>query len=149
MLYGLVILIHVLVCLFLIAVILLQAGRGGGLSEMWGGGQPQSLFGTQTNVLLTRVTEVCAVVFILSSLVLGIMTTQRGKSLVERDALRRVLNTAAAPAPETAGSPAAAPLAVARPAAETPAPATPEAVASFAQEAAGPAPQPEAQTASS
>ena len=36
MLYGLVILVHVVACLLLIAVILLQAGRGGGLSETFG-----------------------------------------------------------------------------------------------------------------
>lgn len=77
--------VHVLVCLFLIAVILLQAGRGGGLSEMAGGSnQTQSILGTQTNVFMTRLTEICAVVFIVTSLSLAIISTQRGKSLIDK-----------------------------------------------------------------
>ena len=50
MLYGLVIAIHVIVSLVLIAVILLQAGRGGGLSDTFGGSSTQTLFGTKTSV---------------------------------------------------------------------------------------------------
>jgi preprotein translocase subunit SecG len=75
----------------LITVVLLQAGRGGGMSDMLGGGQPQSLFGTQTNQFMTRATEVCAVMFIVTSLSLGIMSTQRGKSLVERNRFSRAM----------------------------------------------------------
>lgn len=82
--YAFLIVVHVFVCLVLILVVLLQAGRGGGMSEMLGSGQPQSLFGTQTNVFMTRATEVCAVLFVITSLSLGILSTQRGKSLIER-----------------------------------------------------------------
>ena len=81
------IIVHVIVCLFLIAVILLQAGRGGGLSDMAGGGQAQSILGTETNTFMKRLTEVFAVVFILTSLSLGIISTHRGKSLVEQKRL--------------------------------------------------------------
>ena len=82
--YLFLIIVHVIVCMVLILVVLLQAGRGGGMSEMIGGGQPQSLFGTQTNVFMTRATEVCAVLFMVTSLSLGVLSTQRGKSLVEK-----------------------------------------------------------------
>ncbi len=101
--YAFLIVIHVIVCLVLIAVILLQAGRGGGLSDAIGGGQPNSIFGTQTNVFMTRATEVCAVVFIVTSLSLGILSAQKGKSLVERDrfaeAIRQAMPAAASTAP--------------------------------------------------
>ena len=80
--YVLVLIVHVIVCLVLIMVVLLQAGRGGGFSDMMGGGQPQSLFGTQTNAFMVKATEVCAVLFIITSLSLAILSTQRGKSLV-------------------------------------------------------------------
>jgi len=82
MLYGLVIAVHVLVSLVLIAVILLQAGRGGGLSESFGGSSTQTIFGTKTNVFLMRATTASAIIYILTCLTLGAMTGHRGRSLV-------------------------------------------------------------------
>ena len=106
MLYALVLIVHVIVCFVLIFVVLLQAGRGGGFSDMLGGGAPQSLFGTQTNAFMVKATEVCAVVFIITSLSLGMLTTQKGKSLVEKNKMMRdiqaVLPAAKEKAAETA-----------------------------------------------
>lgn len=82
MLYGLVIAIHVVVSLILIAVILLQAGRGGGLSESFGGDSTQTILGTKTSVFLKRATEISAMVFLLTCLTLAVMTSHRGRSLV-------------------------------------------------------------------
>jgi len=87
MLYGLVITIHVIVSLGLIAVILLQAGRGGGLSESFGGSQTQTILGTKTSVFLKRATAVAAILYILACLILGVMTSHRGRSLVAKGAL--------------------------------------------------------------
>ena len=84
MLYGLIIAIHIIVSLVLIAVILLQAGRGGGLSESFGGSQTQTILGTKSSVFLKRATAVAAVVYILACLVLGVMTSHRGRSLVAK-----------------------------------------------------------------
>jgi len=83
MLYGLVIAVHVIVCLMLIAIILLQAGRGGGLSETFGGESHQTIFGTKMSVFLTRATIAAAALFLVTSLLLGVMTSRRGRSLVE------------------------------------------------------------------
>lgn len=92
--FILILILHVIVCLVLIAVILLQAGRGGGLSDLAGAStQTQSIFGTQTNKFMTRATEVSAVLFILTSLTLGILSTQRGKSLMNRERLIHDLKT--------------------------------------------------------
>jgi preprotein translocase subunit SecG len=83
--YILLLLVHILVCVVLIAVILLQAGRGGGLTEAFGGGETaQQLLGTQAPVILKRATEVAAIGFLITSLLLGIITARRGRSLVER-----------------------------------------------------------------
>ena len=82
--YATLIVVHVIVSVFLIAVILLQAGRGGGLADSFGGSQMQSLFGTKSTTVLTRMTTVCAVVFVLSCLSLAIISSHRSKSLVER-----------------------------------------------------------------
>lgn len=83
--YIVLMIVHIFVCLVLIAVILLQAGRGGGVSDVFGGAQAQSILGTQTNTFMTRATEVCAVVFVITSLSLGFMSTQKGKSLVQKE----------------------------------------------------------------
>ena len=88
MLYGLVIAIHVIVSLMLIAVILLQAGRGGGLSETFGGSSTQTLFGTKTSVFLTRATAAAAIIYILTCLTLAVMTSHRGRSLVAQGPMR-------------------------------------------------------------
>lgn len=85
MLYWFVIAIHIIVSLVLIAVILLQAGRGGGLSESFGGGSTQTIFGTKTSVFLMRATAVCAVVYIITCLTLGVLTSHRGRSLVAKE----------------------------------------------------------------
>ena len=82
MLYALILRIHLIACFVLIAVILLQAGRGGGLSDM-GSGAAQSVLGTRGATLLTRATTVCAVVFMMTSLSLAILSAQRGRSLME------------------------------------------------------------------
>ncbi len=84
MLYGLILVVHIFVCFVLIAVILLQAGRGGGLSDSFGGGAAQSLFGTRGTVYLTRATSICAFIFMLTSLSLAILSVQQGRSLMGR-----------------------------------------------------------------
>ena len=107
MLYGLVIAVHVIVSLMLIAVILLQAGRGGGLSESFGGSQTQTILGTKTSTFLKRATEIAAVLYILACLVLGMMTSHRGKSLVARPGLMpRAAAGACYPQPAQDQSPA-------------------------------------------
>ena len=78
-----VLILHVVVSLTLIAIILLQAGRGG-LSESFGGGPTQSLFGTQTATFLTRTTTACAILFFCTCLTLAVLSSQRGRSLMEQ-----------------------------------------------------------------
>jgi preprotein translocase subunit SecG len=74
--------LHVIVCLFLIVVILLQAGRGQGLS--WGsfGGNPQSILGTKTAGFLTKLTTTCAIIFLLTCIGLNIIETRKARSLL-------------------------------------------------------------------
>lgn len=87
--YGFLIIIHVIAAIVLIAVILLQAGKGGGLSETFGGGTTRTIFGTKANTFLTRATSVCAVVFLMTCLVLAIGSTRRGRSLMEQGSYKK------------------------------------------------------------
>ena len=99
-LYGLVIAIHVIASLILIAVILLQAGRGGGLNETFGGSSTQSILGTKTSVFLKRATAASAVIYILTCLTLAVMTSHRGRSLVSQGGMKiPITQGAGAPMP--------------------------------------------------
>lgn len=82
MLYPLILVAHVFVCFVLIAVILLQAGRGGGLAEAVSG-SAQSMFGTRGAAYLTRATTACAVIFMVTSLSLAYLSARKGRSLME------------------------------------------------------------------
>ncbi|MFH1406593.1 MAG: preprotein translocase subunit SecG [Candidatus Omnitrophota bacterium] len=84
MIYLAVLIVHIIACLVLIAVILLQAGKGGGLSEMFGGGATQNIFGTSATTFLTRATTACAIIFIITSLTLAVLSGKRERSLMER-----------------------------------------------------------------
>ncbi|MCM8763411.1 MAG: preprotein translocase subunit SecG [Candidatus Omnitrophica bacterium] len=77
-----VLIIHILACLLLIGIILIQSGRGGGLVESFSG--VESMLGTKTSAFLTRLTTVLAVIFITTCLTLALLSIQRGKSVTER-----------------------------------------------------------------
>jgi preprotein translocase subunit SecG len=61
--------IHVLVCVFLIAVVLLQRGRGAEIGAVFGGGASSTVFGSRgAGNFLTKLTTGSAVIFMLTSL---------------------------------------------------------------------------------
>ena len=74
MLNAVIMFFHVLVSLLLIVFILLHAGRGGGLSDMFGGGQMGGAMAGSTVVErnLDRLTVAVAVVFSFSTILLGL-----------------------------------------------------------------------------
>jgi len=75
--------LHYVICIFLIVVILLQAGKGHGLAGSgFGGESTQSIFGTQTTSFMTKVTSFTAIGFIITSLTLGILNSAKSKSLL-------------------------------------------------------------------
>ncbi|MDP3789765.1 MAG: preprotein translocase subunit SecG [Candidatus Omnitrophota bacterium] len=98
MLYSFVIAIHVIASLVLIMVILMQAGRGSGLSEMFGANSTQTIFGTSASNFLMKATAVCAVLFIFTCMTLAVMSSNRSKSLMESP---RALSTEPVKSPET------------------------------------------------
>ena len=76
------IVIQVIVSVLLIAIILMQTGRGGGLVESFSG--VESIFGAKTNTFLVRTTTVLATLFLLNCLGLTYLSVQRNKSLMEK-----------------------------------------------------------------
>src|SRR3984885_10374626 len=75
--YILVLLIHILVCLFLIVVILLQSGKAADLAGAFGGMGSQTAFGPRGSAtLLSKATTISTVVFMLTSISLSILATK-------------------------------------------------------------------------
>lgn len=69
---SVILVIHFVVALFLIAVILLQAGKGTDIGAAFGAGGSQALFGARSAAtLLTKVTTTAAFIFLLTSLSLA------------------------------------------------------------------------------
>jgi preprotein translocase subunit SecG len=74
--------VHVSVCLFLMLVVLLQQGKGGGMGTALGGGASQQVFGGRgAGNLLTRATAVCATIFMLTSVSLAYVSSSGDREL--------------------------------------------------------------------
>jgi preprotein translocase subunit SecG len=78
--------LHVFVCVFLMLVVLLQAGRGGGIGLAFGGGGgSQSVFGSSGGAnFLTKMTAICAIVFFANSLALAYLSSQSDSRRLEK-----------------------------------------------------------------
>lgn len=66
--------IHVVVSLAMLVLVLLHSGKGGGLSDMFGGGMGAAAQGsTVVEKNLDRITVVAAIVFTFTTLALGLL----------------------------------------------------------------------------
>jgi len=113
--------IHIFVCVFLILVVLLQQGKGGGMGAAFGGGTAQTVFGGRgAGNILTRATAICATIFMLTSVGLAYMSSSGDANLRQFAAEKKAKEKAGKgqegvkrgeseddPSPETAGSGAA------------------------------------------
>lgn len=104
--YALVLIVHIVVALFLIGVILLQGGRGG-LGEALGGAAAQSLFGGGVNIVMSRITAVSAGLFMITCLSLAVLSTHRGRSIIEQLPATEEQLPVSLPAAPSAEAPAA------------------------------------------
>jgi preprotein translocase subunit SecG len=83
--------VHVIVCLFLVVVVLLQSGKAADLAGAFGGMGSQTVFGPRgAATALTRATTIAAVLFMVTSLSLSVLATKNsvgagggGKSVLE------------------------------------------------------------------
>lgn len=119
--YYLVLAVHVIVCIFLIIVVLLQSGKAADLAGAFGGMGSQTAFGPRGSAtLLSKATTISAVGFMVTSLTLSIMATRNaglGTSVLEERTTKQ--------APAKTAPAKTAPPKPAAPAPASPAPATP------------------------
>lgn len=96
----LLIVVHTIVCLFLICIVLLQHGKGADVGASFGGSS-QSLFGTEGPVpLLNKITTLAAIIFMGTSITLAYMSTNKSTGSVMSDI--KVQTLPQAPAQPTA-----------------------------------------------
>ena len=120
------IVLHVVVCVALIMIVLLQTGKGADMGAAFGGGSSNTLFGSSgASTFLSKATTFAAVVFMLTSLGLAYMSSHRTSSSILMDAEPPIEQSAPAPSQEPpaadsvpAAEPAAEPAADTAPAAE-------------------------------
>ena len=106
--------LHVIVCIFMIAVILLQRGKGAEVGAVFGGGGAGTVFGSRgAGNFLTKLTTASAVIFMLTSLSLSyLMTRSSDDRLFEDGVIEEAAPTAGSlfeevgtvPAPEPAAA---------------------------------------------
>jgi preprotein translocase subunit SecG len=119
-LYYVVTTLHVLFCLFLILVVLLQQGKGQDLASAFGGGGSQTAFGPRGSAtVLSRATAIAAALFMVTSLALSLVQP-KGTSVLDA-----VPESAEETAPATSGADEETAAPAAGDAVEAPSEATP------------------------
>ncbi len=89
--------LHIVVCIVLILVVLLQAGKGANMGAAFGGSS-QTVFGSSgAGTFLGKLTTLVAAIFMLTSLTLSYFSVSRGASIME--SVSRPAATKAAPLP--------------------------------------------------
>src|SRR5512137_2369009 len=97
-------LLHVLIASGLILIVLLQSGKGADIGAAFGGGSSQTVFGGRgAATFLSKMTSAFAILFMLSSLSLAILSSQTGSSSVIQD---RPTQSQSTPAPAAPVAPA-------------------------------------------
>ena len=78
----------ILTSLFMICLVLIQRGKGGGLAGAFGGMGGSSAFGTKAGDVFTRVTMITALIWILMSMILVMLYNREGTSAWDGDTPR-------------------------------------------------------------
>ena len=85
MIETLVTILHILTCLGLILAILLQSGKGGGVSAAFGGGAGQALGQRGATTVLGRFTGIASATFMITSMILAVYSTSDYRDETLRD----------------------------------------------------------------
>lgn len=85
------VIVHIVVCIALIMIVLLQTGKGADMGAAFGGGSSQTLFGsTGASTFLSKATTLVAVVFMVTCMSLAYLSTNRTSSSIVLDDVTEV-----------------------------------------------------------
>ena len=100
--------IHILVCVFLILIVLLQTGKGADIGAAFGGGSSQTLFGSAgPGGFLTKITTGVAIIFMITSIGLAYFSSHRTGASIMKETRGKKTAPAALPTPVEKGTPIA------------------------------------------
>jgi preprotein translocase subunit SecG len=100
--HTVIIVLHVICVLFLIVVILLQTGKGGGMASGLGSGSSQTMFGSSgSGNFLTKVTTAIGTLFMITSLTLATMSSKEKSRSIMPEVEKPAGTNAPQAAPET------------------------------------------------
>jgi preprotein translocase subunit SecG len=98
--------VHIMVCIVLILVVLLQAGKGASMGAVFGGSS-QTIFGSSgPGTFLGKMTTIVAIIFMLTSFSLSYTASRRGSSLMEGAVRSSAQKTAPVQKPAIPAAPA-------------------------------------------
>ena len=114
--------LYILVCVMMQLAILLQQGKGGDIASAFGGGSSQAAFGARAGAtLLSKLTTVFAVLFMLAALALSIIGQRGPGSVVSGTSAPKTPAAAQAPSKPATPAPSAPASQQSAPAQNTPA----------------------------
>ena len=87
--YLFLLIFHIVVSLLLIGAVLLQSGKGSSLSNIFGGGGMETVFGAETSTILNRMTSVLAIIFIVNSILLATLPGKLTTRSVLKEAVQK------------------------------------------------------------
>jgi preprotein translocase subunit SecG len=81
---ALITIVHVIICFILIVAVLLQSGKAADLAGAFGGVGSQTAFGPRGSAtILSKVTTICAILFMFTSLGLWVLSAKETKSVLK------------------------------------------------------------------
>ena len=122
----LIVIVHVILCIALIIIVLLQAGKGAEIGAAFGGAS-QTIFGSSgSGGFLSKLTTGCAIIFMITCLGLSYIASRKGESSVVTEGAKKQKagqppSLPAQPAPGAPSQPAEVPQAPQSPAPVNPA----------------------------
>lgn len=81
--YTLIVTLHLIVCIFLIFIVLIQSSKGAEMGAAFGGSSQTIFGGRGAATFMNKLTTVVAVVFMLTSLSLAVLAVKRGSIMPE------------------------------------------------------------------
>jgi len=107
-LIGILTVIHVLIALIIIVLVLMQKSSEQGVGAAFGGGMTETVFGAGTTSALVRMTIWCACLLLMTTLILAVLHSHRGKP--SGSLMQRTLQTTPESAPPMNSQPSTMPL---------------------------------------